>query len=139
MNDTTPPVLTITGPSCLWPPDHKMGLYAIGDGIDASVQDDCDPNPVVKIVSVTSNQPELGGGQGNFAPDIIHGNTAVCFRSEREGTMSTDRLYTIVVSATDASNNTTTQTLVIHVPHDGTCSGESTPTMVDASDPRCTQ
>jgi len=139
MPDTTPPELTVTGPSCLWPPNHEWGLYTLGDGIDATVTDNCDSQPVIKIVSVTSNQPDLGGGQGNFAPDIIHGNNAVCFRSERQGTMSTDRLYTIVVSATDSSNNTSTQTLTVHVPHDGTCGGESVPTMVKDGDPRCTQ
>jgi hypothetical protein len=115
-----------------------MGLYELGSGIDVKVQDDCDPNPVVQIVSVSSNQPELGGGQGNFKPDIIHGSKAVCFRAERQGSVATDREYSIVVTATDSMNNVTTQTLVVRVPHDGTCQGEPTPTMVDDGDPRCT-
>lgn len=122
----------------MWSPNHKMGLYT-ADDLKVTVQDDCDTNPIVKIVSVSSNQPELGGGQGNFKPDMLHGNNAACFRAERQGTSSGDREYSIVVSATDASNNVSTQTLVVRVPHDGTCDGEAMPPMVDDSDPRCTQ
>lgn len=136
--DTTAPKLSVTGPSCMWSPNHKMGLYTV-DNLTVSVQDDCDANPIVKIVSVSSNQPDLGGGQGDFTPDVLHGNNAACFRAERQGTDVGDREYSIVVTATDASNNVTTQTLVVRVPHEGTCGDEAMPPMVDDNDPRCAQ
>lgn len=135
--DTTAPTLSVTGPGCMWSPNHKMGLYDAND-LTVAVQDDCDANPVVKIVNVSSNQPELGGGQGNFAPDMLHGTSAACFRAERQGTASGDREYSIVVSATDASNNVSTQTLVVRVPRTGKCDGEVMPPMVNEDDPRCT-
>src|SRR5262249_60433920 len=51
--DTTPPTISVTlTPSVIWPPNNKMVE------ITASVQvsDDRDPNPVVRLVSITANE-----------------------------------------------------------------------------------
>ncbi len=87
VQDTTPPVLTIAAnPSCLWAPNHKLVVYELGKELAYSVADTCDPNPTVTIVGASSDQPDLGGGQGNFTPDILAGKKGLCLRSEREGT-----------------------------------------------------
>ena len=64
--DTKPPVVTLRmSPERLWPPNHKMkSVEAIFDIRD------CDPAPRVQLVSVTSNEPENGLGDGDTAPDI---------------------------------------------------------------------
>jgi hypothetical protein len=63
VQDTTPPEITSlsVNPSGLWPPDHKM----IPVTVTAVAIDAVDPNPLVHIVSVTSNQPINGTGDGD--------------------------------------------------------------------------
>jgi hypothetical protein len=143
VRDTTPPSLTVSAqPGCLWAPNHKMVLYQLGTTLPYSASDVCDANPTVAIESVASNQADLGGGQGDFTPDIVFGKTHVCLRSEREGSTSADRTYTVVVSARDASGNTTTKNVVVTVPHDEASAGcpvIDKGRVVDANDPRCMQ
>jgi hypothetical protein len=142
VGDTTPPVLTISAtPDCMWAPNHKMVLYELGKQLGFTVSDTCDPATVVTIVGVTSDQPDLGGGQGSFTPDILFGKKGLCLRSEREGTVSSDRLYTITVQAVDNFNNVATKKVIVRVPHDEGGAGcpKIDPTrLTDASDPRCT-
>ncbi len=93
--------LDVTAPSCLWAPDHKMVLFTKED-LQVTATGGCSV-PTVSIVSVTSNQPATGGGQGNAAPDYTYNASGVCLRSEREGTQSTPRVYTITFEATDGN------------------------------------
>jgi hypothetical protein len=142
VQDTTGPDLTVSiQPDCLWAPNHKMVLFELGKSIPFTVSDTCDPNPTVDIFLVTSNQPDLGGGQGNFTPDIVSGKKATCLRSEREGTVATDRIYTVRVVATDASKNKTFKDVLVTVPHDqagqSKCPKVDPSRLVDATDPRC--
>lgn len=120
-----------------------MVLYRLGKELGFTVKDTCDPNPVVQIESVTSNQADLGGGQGNFTPDIVSGAHAFCIRSEREGTVPQDRTYTIKVKAQDGSGNSTTREVVVHVPHDQNaidkCPKIDPSRIVNAVDPACKQ
>ena len=64
--DATP--LAITGasasPSLLWPPDHKM----VNVTVFHSISDNCDASPGC-VLSVTSNEPVNGTGDGDTAPD----------------------------------------------------------------------
>lgn len=144
--DTLPPSLTASlTPTCLWPPNHKYVLYSFGDGIDASSTDVCDANPTIHVVDVTSNQPALGGGSGNTTPDIAFGTGGFCVRAERDGTQSTDRVYTITLEAADFVGNKTQKQLTVRVPHDlgqvgrMDCPNIDPSRVVDDSDPRCTQ
>ncbi len=140
--DTTPPALTASvAPTCIWPPDHKMALFGLGNGLTVHVTDTCDTAPTFKIVSVTSNQPVLGGGSGSTAPDVLFGDHAFCVRSEREGTVSTPRVYTVVIEAKDASGNKTSQTVTVEVGHDqggDKCAKVPSTRVVADDDPRCT-
>jgi len=143
--DTRPPSLTLfpPEPSCLWAPNHKLVLYQLGNTLPFTATDTCDPKPAVEIMTVTSNQPDTGGGQGDFAPDAIVGKTALCLRSERQGTVMWDREYDITVAATDSSGNRATQVVSVIVPHDqagaGKCPLVSSSRYVDETDPRCIQ
>ena len=117
--DTTPPVLGGTSLACsaLWPPNHKMVTVATALG----ATDETDPAPVV-TVSVSSNEPENGLGDGDTGPDWAitdngDGTWSVALRAERSGT-GTGRVYPVAVSATDASGNTSQGTTACTVPHD---------------------
>jgi arabinan endo-1,5-alpha-L-arabinosidase len=111
--DTTPPTLRVSAsPNVLWPPNHKM----VNVTVTPIVDDDIDPKPTVKIVSIASNEPLVGDDTGNFAPDWeITGDLTAQLRAERSGTGS-GRIYTIAVEATDFSGNTTTEHAIVTVP-----------------------
>jgi hypothetical protein len=83
-----------------------------------NVSDNCDLDPVCQIISVVSNEPENGLGDGDTAPDSeITGDFTVDLRAERSGT-GDGREYTITVECTDASGNTTTANTIVTVLHD---------------------
>ena len=112
--DTTPPVVTsiVATPSNLWPPNHKMVAVSVA----VTAQDAVDAAPVSRIVTVTSNQPINGPGDGNTASDWeIIGPLTLNLRAERAG--GADRLYSIEVVTTDFSGNSTTSTVVVSVAH----------------------
>ena len=114
--DTTPPSITsvTASPNVLWPPDHKMVLVTVA----ASASDLCSAAPVCKITSVSSNEPINGTGDGDQEPDWkITGAFTVNLRAERLGTGS-GRVYTLTVGCTDASQNSSTKTVTVTVPHD---------------------
>jgi hypothetical protein len=140
--DTTPPTVDAlqVDPPCLWAPDHKLVLYELGTTLSAHATDICDPSPIVTIANVTSNQPALGGGQGNFAPDVFFGQKAFCVRSEREGTSAAPRQYTVTVQAEDFAGNKTQRSVSIAVPHDqggAKCPLVDPSRVVEDGDPRC--
>ena len=116
VQDTTSPNIgTATGcPSSLWPPNHKMMPVTV----TASASDICDAAPTCEIISVSSNEPVNGLGDGDAAPYwVITGNLTVNLRAEQAGTGS-GRVYTITVECADASGNSSTKTVDVTVPHD---------------------
>src|SRR6185503_5982249 len=86
--DTTPPQLSLSvSPALLSPPNHK--LVVVKATLVAS--DTCDANPAIRLVSITSNEPDNGLGDGDQPFDIqgaAFGTDDRQFqlRSERSGT-----------------------------------------------------
>ncbi len=114
--DTTPPTIDVTlSRDTLWPPNHK--LVEICATVD--VADDCDPTPAVTLLSITSDEPDNGLGDGDTANDIQFGTESNCFylRSERQGG-GDGRVYTITYCATDAAGNEACAADEVSVPHD---------------------
>jgi hypothetical protein len=114
VTDTEGPTIAnlSASPASLWPPNHKMNDVAVI--YDAS--DNCGGNVNCVITSVTSNEPVNGLGDGDTAPDwVIVDSHSVQLRAERAGN-GTGRVYTITVSCTDSSGNTTTKTVTVSVP-----------------------
>ncbi|MGZ5527752.1 MAG: FG-GAP repeat protein, partial [Limisphaerales bacterium] len=110
------PPISITSasgsPSVLWPPNHKLVPVTI------SVTTTGGP-ATCRIVSVSSNQPINGTGDGNTSPDwVITGDLTVLLRAERAGNIKTDRVYTITVDCTDTFGNSARQNVFVTVPHD---------------------
>ncbi len=96
----------------LWPPNHRM----VAIRLTATVTDNVDPAPSVRIVRVTSNEPVNGTGDGDTAPDWrITGPLTLELRAERAGG-GNGRVYTITVAATDAAGNTAERTVTVAVP-----------------------
>ncbi|MCI0478960.1 HYR domain-containing protein, partial [Candidatus Uhrbacteria bacterium] len=113
VQDTTAPEITVATatPNTLWPPNHKMVSIAL----TVEATDAVDPSPSIEIVSVSSNQPVNGTGDGDTAPDwVITGPLSLQLRAERAG--DNDRIYTITVSATDLYGNVSTATIEVRVP-----------------------
>ncbi len=112
--DTTPPELTVSlSPDSLWPPNHKYVQ------VEATVtaEDAGDPAPTITLVSVTSNEPDNGQGDGNTVNDIIIiDDYNFEFRAERSGT-GMGRVYTITYQATDASGNSIQASATVIVNH----------------------
>jgi len=114
--DTTAPEIRAASaaPNALWPPNHKMVPVVVA----VDVRDACDAAPKCRIVSVASNEPANGGGDGNTSPDWeITGDLTVNLRAERSGGGG-GRVYTITVRCTDAPGNASTTTVAVSVPHD---------------------
>jgi uncharacterized protein len=111
--DNTPPVI---GPvsvdtSLLWPANHKMRDIALS----YTASDNCSKPALT--VTVSSNEPVNGMGDGDTAPDwIVADATHLKLRAERSGT-GKGRVYTIHVIATDAAGNSTVSDVTVKVPH----------------------
>jgi hypothetical protein len=116
--DVTPPEITVgLDRYVLWPPNHKM--VDIASTIE--VWDNCDPNPQITLVSITSSEPDDSLGDGHHEPDIQGADfgtadSTFSLRAERMG-LNFGRIYTIVYTATDFSGNVGTSTVYVHVPH----------------------
>jgi hypothetical protein len=116
VNDTELP--TISGESVdkpeLWSPNHKM----VDINVSYTVADNCTaPGALTRSLSVSSNEPVNGTGDGDTGPDweVVNANK-VRLRAERAGG-GTGRVYTITISCTDAYGNTTTRDVTVKVPH----------------------
>jgi hypothetical protein len=118
--DTTIPTLApVADKAILWPPNHHM----VNVVIQANASDNSGL-PVTLTVSVTSNEAIEGLGDGDMSPDwtepIIdqeNGIITLQLRAERSGS-GDGRVYTITITATDQSGNSSTVNIEIIVPHD---------------------
>lgn len=144
VRDTRGPVLSAdASPTCLWPPNHKMVLFRLGNGLDAHALDTCDPSPSIRVVGVSSNQPASAPGSGSTGPDLIFGPTAACLRAERSGTSKEARVYTLTLEAADRAGNKTRRDVIVRVPHDlgggerKVCPNVDSSRVVPDTDPRC--
>ncbi|MCW5970705.1 MAG: lamin tail domain-containing protein [Blastocatellales bacterium] len=94
----------------LGPPNHKM----VDVTVSYSAVDEC--GPVATSLSVASNEPVNGLGDGDTAPDweVVSPNL-VRLRAERSG-LGNGRIYTITITAVDAGGNASTKTVTVTVP-----------------------
>jgi Mg-chelatase subunit ChlD len=113
--DITPPTIDSlsVNPSTLWPANHKMVPVVV----DVISSDNCDTEPLCEIISVNSNEPINGLGDGDEEPDWANiSDLTADLRAERSGT-GDGRIYTITVECTDEVGNATTANVNVSVPH----------------------
>ncbi|MEN8130647.1 MAG: hypothetical protein ABFS45_10740 [Pseudomonadota bacterium] len=103
----------------LWPPNHQMV-----DIVIAANATDNSGAPVTLTVEVASSEPQDGLGDGDTSPDwsaaIIDqatGTISLQLRAESSGT-GDGRTYTLVITATDESDNSSHAVVEVLVPHD---------------------
>ena len=112
--EAIPPQLVVElNQTMLWPPNHKYVT------IEASLMafDNADPDPTITLLSVTSNEPDNGLGDGDKPDDIvIIDNDTFMLRAERSGTGS-GRIYTITYLVTDNCGNSQIVEATVTVPH----------------------
>jgi hypothetical protein len=118
--DTTSPVLApVPDKTILWPPNHQM--------VDITIWANASDNtgsPVLLVAVVSSNEPQDGLGDGDTSPDWteptidqVNGIITLQLRSERSGA-GNGRIYTITITGTDVSGNSSQANVEINVPHD---------------------
>jgi len=111
VNDTEFPVVSpaTVDKSVLWPPNHQMELVTVNYTATDNCSVDC-------VLTVTSNEPVNGLGDGDASPDweVIDAHH-VRLRSERSGS-GNGRTYTITVTCTDPAGNTVVRTVTVKVP-----------------------
>jgi hypothetical protein len=99
-------------PNVLWPANHKY----VNVTATVVVSDNFDPNPTVELVSIESNEPDDGLGDGDTANDIVIVDAFhFKLRAERSGT-DEGRIYTITYKVTDDCGNETYATVTVSVP-----------------------
>lgn len=113
-SDTEPPTISVSlSKTQLWPINQRM------KSINATVTvSDNNPEVTFVLTSITSNQNESGLDASDIADDIQNevtgtADTGFDLRAERFGS---DRIYTIVYTATDAAGNTATSTTHVTAP-----------------------
>jgi len=115
VNDVQAPVLTAptASPATLWTPNHTMTNVTI----NYQTADNCTlPSSITCALSVASNEPLNGTGDGDTAPDwqVIDAHH-VKLRAERAGT-GTGRIYTVTVTCNDAAGVSSSRTVTVNVP-----------------------
>ena len=135
VEDTVPPEIQSIKLSrtTLWPPNHRL----VPVTLRVHATDACGPIRA-RVVDVSSNEPMNGLGDGNTRPDYeiarphrgflrrSRGDVSdwqlisplrVLLRAERSGN-GNGRVYTITVEVRDGSDNSTSETVEVFVPHD---------------------
>jgi HYR domain len=111
VNDTEAPEVSAAtvDRSLLWPANHQMEMVTV----NYTATDNCSVNCVL---TVTSNEPSDGLGDGDFSPDweVVDAHH-VLLRAERSGS-GTGRLYTITVTCTDSGGHIVVRTVTVRVP-----------------------
>jgi hypothetical protein len=113
--DTVAPSLSpVPSTTILWPPNHKLVPVTIA----ANAFDNDGGDLIHLAVTVQSSEP--AGTEPDYYIDSVNDHTGIIalqLRSERAG-KGDGRTYTITITATDVSGNSSVAVVVISAPHD---------------------
>jgi probable HAF family extracellular repeat protein len=113
VEDVTPPEFVLTvEPAELKPHNHQMVLVTpVWD-----VNDNCDEEVEVSLLSITSSQADDGIGDGKTTDDILITEEGLIYLRAEIGDSSEDRIYTLTFEAADDAGNSTIETAIVTVP-----------------------
>jgi hypothetical protein len=116
VSDTTPPTIEVVlDPDLLWPPNHQMKDITA----EVTAVDNCGSVSFV-LDSVTSDEPDDTTGDGSTINDIQGtqlGTADLFFQLRAERLQAGDgRIYTATYTATDGSDNETSDSDQVQVP-----------------------
>jgi hypothetical protein len=95
----------------LWPPNHTMQPVTVNYSASGCGSQVC-------TLSVSSNEPVNGIGDGNTSPDwVVVDPHDVQLRAESSG-KGRGRIYTITIQCTDVAGDVASSTATVTVPHD---------------------
>ena len=103
-----------TTPGVLWPPNHHFVNVTVNYAVAVT-----EPCPNACVLTVSSNEPVNGGGDGDTSPDwqVIDAHH-VQLRAERSGG-GNGRVYTTTITCSNDTNElSATKTVTVSVPHD---------------------
>lgn len=105
-------VEVISDPPVLWSPNHEM----VAVTLSIPSVEGCPESATGQIVTVSSNEPTEGLGDGDMTPDWeVTGDLTVNLRAERSG-LGDGREYTITVDVTDACGIVSPHAVTVLVP-----------------------
>ena len=113
VNDVEPPVIhdLVVTPPILWPPNHHMKNV----DVNYTSTDNC-PGPITCHITVISDEPENGTGDGDTAPDWeLIDDHHIKLRAERAGN-GDGRVYTLTITCTDQHGNSSSGIKTVLVP-----------------------
>ena len=112
INDTQPPAISASlATTLLWPPNHDL----VNLGFTAGATDN-GSGPVTITYAVYSDEDDITSADGDQSPDAKEvAPSTLRLRAERDAT-SDGRFYLVVVTATDASSNTSRKCVAAVVP-----------------------
>ena len=113
-----PSIVVTTDTPVLWPPDHQL----VPVHFSVLAADACDGSPSVRLLSVTSSEPDAGTSLDDVVFDVQNATTGsadfdVVLRAERGGN-GLGRTYSICFEAEDETGNRSTGCAEVVVPHD---------------------
>jgi probable HAF family extracellular repeat protein len=116
VSDTSAPTIRSAAvtPSNLTPANHRM----VPVTVIVVAEDNCDPAPNSRIVSIASSDPVTSQGDKTSPDWRITGQLTAELRAERSKG-NVPRFYTLKIVCADASGNTTETTLTVGVNADG--------------------
>jgi hypothetical protein len=87
-------------------------------GLAYTVTATCDAG-IVPVIAISSNEAASSPGSGNTSPDWQMADAHdVLLRAERSGTINSDRIYSITLTAKDSAGGQGNGTVTVMVPHD---------------------
>lgn len=92
----------------------ETGMEPVSPGDCVQVVDDCDADPIVELLWVTSDEPESGVALDDRSPDVTDLGCGLGVRAERAAG-GDGRVYTVGFRATDRSGNATQGTCSVVV------------------------